>query len=920
MADYPGCAVGKTGKVMADATFFKKSTLSGAMSLRFAAPWALPCIFILCYLSLSAQAPVAVAKKRYDTRPVPAGRIQLDGKLDEAAWEQVAWGGDFTEHQPDQGTPPSQQTQFKIIFDDKYLYVGYRCFDSAPDSLIRRMSRRDEFPGEWIEINIDSYHDLRTAFSFTLSLSGVRGDEYISNNGNNWDTNWNPVWDGQAQTDSLGWTAEIKIPFSQLRYGSQSEPVWGIQVHRRIFRKEERSVWQFIPPNAGGWVSEFGELHGLRQLPTNQPVELAPYVVAKTDRFAREAGNPFADGSKQQLTGGLDGKVGITRDLILDFTVNPDFGQVEADPGAVRLDGYQVFFREQRPFFMESRNLFDYQLTGSEAGGDYDSDLLFYSRRIGGAPHGYPDLQGGEYADVPTNTSILGAAKFSGKTAKGLSVGILECVTQRERARIDRGGERRSEMVEPLTNFFLSRLMKDYDQGNTIIGGVFSAVNRERDLGLLHRSAYSGGLDAQHFWKNRWWYVRGNLLFSRVNGSEAAILATQTSFTHHFQRSNARHLEVDGTRTSLTGHGGTFRIGKTGGHLDSLGGVFKFESGVTWRSPELELNDAGFMQAADEINHFTWLGYQIQKPFSVFRNARINYNHWTRWDFGGQFLYSAFNTNIHGWFGNNWRVGTGLTYNPLDISNNALRGGSSLRRPAGMSHFAYLNTDDRKKVVVGTNLSYAWGFGGTIREQHINFRTRFQLLDAMQLSLNPGYGRSWRKQDQFVSQAQMEGRQRTIVSEVEQRNFSLTTRFSYNLTPELTIQYYGQPFIFRALYKNYGFVTDPLNRDYDARFHRYTAAELRTENNNFVVDENADGNTDYTFGQPDFNFIQFRSNLVVRWEYVPGSELFLVWSQGSSPDVAADLDSPLLGSLFSNVFSEQSRNVLLLKCTYRFLR
>ena len=870
--------------------------------------------------SLNAQSTITPPKKRYDTQSITKDNIKLDGKLTESVWQSVDWGGDFTEREPDQSTPPSQATQFKILYDDKYLYIGYRCFDTAPDSVIRRMSRRDEFPGDWIEVNIDSYHDLRTAFSFTLSVSGVRGDEYISNNGSNWDASWNPIWDGQSQMDSLGWTAEIKIPFSQLRYGKQESPVWGIQFTRRIFRKEERSVWQFVPQNAGAWVSEFGELHGLHNLPDNKQIELAPYVVAAADRFAKEPGNPFADGAKQKINIGLDGKLAVTRDLILDFTINPDFGQVEADPGAVRLDGYQVFFQERRPFFVESRNLFDYQLTGSEAGGDYDGDLLFYSRRIGTAPHGYPNLKAGEFAAVPQQTSILGATKFSGKTSKGWSIGILECVTQREMAQIDAGGVRRKELVEPLSNFFLGRLMKDYNKGNTIIGGVFSAVNREKGIQSIHKNAYSGGFDFQHYWKNRWYYLRGNLLASRVEGTPEAIFQTQTAFEHLFQRAGTPHVAVDPTRTSLTGTGGTLRFGKIGGNLDSLGGVFKFETGGTWRSPELELNDAGFMQTADEINHFTWAGYQRTRPFMGFRNARINYNHWLRWDFGGQFLYGAVNTNAHVWLKNYMRMGTGITYNPYDVSNNALRGTGSLRRPPGMGMFNYWSSDERKKATVGVEMFNAWGFGKTIRIANIGFWSSYQPSNAIRIALGPNYGYSYRKQDQFVDQTSYNGQQRTIVSAVRQRDFSITTRLTCNITPDLTIQYYGQPFIFRALYEGYGFVKDPLNPDYDARFQRFESGQIANNGNTYTIDENGDGAADYSFSKPDFNFIQFRSNLVVRWEYVPGSELYLVWSQGSTPAAFDDLDTPLAKSLFSNVFDEQARNVFLLKCTYRLVR
>ena len=252
--------------------------------------------------------PAGVAKKQYHTQLTDHADLKWDGIPDEALWDKAEWAGDFIQYQPNEGAAPAQPSQFKILYSEKFLLIAYRAFDSAPDSIVPRMSRRDEFPGDWIEINIDSYHDLRTAFSFTLSVSGVKGDEFISDNGNNWDSNWNPVWYAKTHVDDKGWTAEVKIPFSQLRYGNQQEPVWGFQVQRRIFRKEERSTWQYIPQNSGGWVSGFGELHGLRKLPSRKQVELAPYVVAQTERFEKQEGNPFADGSSSRLSAGIDGK------------------------------------------------------------------------------------------------------------------------------------------------------------------------------------------------------------------------------------------------------------------------------------------------------------------------------------------------------------------------------------------------------------------------------------------------------------------------------------------------------------------------------------------------------------------------------------------------------------------------------------
>ena len=862
------------------------------------------------------------ARKKYFTQRIN-GTITLDGIPNEDAWNGVEWGGNFTQWMPHEGKPPSQETNFKILYDNKFLYIAYRAHDLSPDSIVKFMGRRDEFPGDWVEINIDSYHDKRTAFSFTLSVSGVRNDEFVSNDGNNWDASWNPIWFAKTHVDDKGWTAEAKIPLSQLRYGNETEKVWGIQVMRRLFRKEERSTWQLIPQNSAVWVSRFGELHGLKNIPMYRQVEIAPYVTAQLDKYKKQPGNPFADGTDTRVAAGVDGKVAVTNDLILDFTINPDFGQVEADPSQVRIDGFQNFFSERRPFFIESRNIFDYQLTGSEAGGDYDSDLLFYSRRIGSSPHGSADYNNGEYATSPQNTTILGAAKFSGKTKKGWSIGILESVTERELATIDNNGNKRRQVVEPLTNYFVGRLQKDINKGNTIIGGIFTAVNRENGLErFLHRGAYSGGLDFLQYWKNRTWYVRGNVVFSHMTGTKAAILETQTSFEHLFQRPDAPEVEVDSSRTSLNGTSGTFRLGKIGGKSGKKGQVLKFETGVTFRSPELELNDIGFMLTSNEINHWTWVGLHYQKPFSIFRNARLNYNHWARWDFGGQFLYSAFNSNAHATFRNNWQSGTGVTYNPYDVSNTALRGGPSTRRAAGIGWNAYTQTDYRKKVQAGVNGFTFFGFENSMRIYDFGVNLILQPTNALKISLSAGYAYNWRRQDQFVDNIMRDKVvYRSIVGEVKQQTLRFTGRLSYNITPDLTVQYYGQPFITRPLYDNFAYVSDPKAKKYDDRFTIFTPNQISFTNDRYVVDENMDGTPDYTFNKPDFNFVQFRSNLVVRWEYRAGSEIYLVWSQGNTADAFDELDTPIFQSLMDNAFSsDNARNIFLVKMTYRFLR
>lgn len=881
-------------------------------------------LLLLSFLFVStAQSQTAdtISRKKYFTKHLN-GALALDGIPSEEAWSTVEWSGDFTQYQPAEGAAPSQPSAFKVLYDDRYLYLAYRCFDSSPDSIVKRMSRRDEFPGDWMEINIDSYHDLRTAFSFTLSASGVRSDEAVSNDGNNWDANWNPIWFAKTHVDDKGWTAEVKIPLSQLRYGNEKEKIWGLQVHRRLFRKEERSTWQLIPQRSGVWVSRFGELRGLNNIATHRQVEIAPYVTAQADVYKAEKGNPFATGFDKKLTAGVDGKFAVTNDLIVDFTINPDFGQVEADPSQVRIDGFQNFFEERRPFFIESRNIFNYQLTGSEAGGDYDADLLFYSRRIGSSPHGYPSLGSNEYLNYPQNTSILGAAKFSGKTKNGWSIGVLESVTEREKATIDNGGQRRKEVVEPLTNYFVGRLQKDIHSGNTIIGGIVTGVHREKGLDdLLHRSAYTGGIDFLQYWKSRTWYLRGNVVFSHVEGSKEAILNTQTSFEHLFNRPNATEFSVDPNRTSLTGMGGTLRLGKTGGRQGRRGQVFKFETGVTLRSPGLELNDIGFMLASNEINHWTWAGLHYQKPFAVFRTARLNYNHWLRWDYGGRFLYDAFNVNAHATFRNNWQSGTGFTWNPYEVSNNALRGASSIRRPSGWGHNLYVTSDTRKKVYANLQTSNFGSAHQQVKGNDLSLSLTVQPIDALRISLAGAYTYYARKQDQFVSNVSYNNTLRTIVAEVKQKTVRFTGRVNYNLTPDLTLQYYGQPFITRPLYGHYGFVSSPLAGKYDDRFTVFKPSQISYINGEYLVDENGDGATDYRFTKPDFNFVQFRSNLIVRWEYKPGSELYLVWSQSKTADAAAaELDTPVFSSLFDNAFSGGSRSIFLVKATYRFLR
>ena len=855
-----------------------------------------------------------VPKRIYFTKAInPNQTPVVDGQLDDAAWNIVDWTTDYIENQPDENTPPSYQTKFKIVYDSKYLYIGVRCYDEEPDEIVKRLSRRDGFEGDWIEFNIDSYHDKRTAFSFTVTAAGVKGDEFISNNGNNWDGSWNPIWYTKTNIDDEGWTAELKIPLSQLKFGSSDNQVWGLQSTRRFFRGEERSLWQRKPVDQPGWVSEFGELHGLKNIEPQKQLEIQPYTVASGETYEAEEGNPFRDGSESNITVGLDAKIGITNDLTLDLTVNPDFGQVEADPSAIALDGFQIFFREQRPFFVENKNIFDFNISQSEAGNTFGSDNVFYSRRIGRSPQGFPDTADGEFVEIPDNTQIIGAAKFSGKTKDGWAIGVLESVTAKKYATIDNNGERRREVVEPLTNYFVGRVQKDFNDRNSFIGGVFTATNRDRlteGLNFLHKSAYSGGLDFKHQWNNRDWYFGGNVILSHVQGSAEAIENTQRSITRLFQRVNADHVEVDDTKTSLTGTGGDVKIGKIGN------GHWRFESGGTWRSPELELNDLGFQRQADDIRHYTWVGYQTLKPDSTFRRAGINYNHWAAFDFEGNHNYLQFNTNSWQNWKNNWFTNLGFNYAPVQYSNFALRGGPRLKQSPWVSFWNGINTDNRKKVRFNIFHNGRKAVDDSFKSYFIRAGVTYQPIDAIRVSAFPSYNINNDKL-QFVDNLEVNGNPRYLNGEIEQRTLSMSFRLNYTINPNLTIQYWGQPFISRGRYSNFKHVNDATAKRFENRFLQYDTNQISLTDGTYTVDENLDGATDFSFGNPDFSFVQFRSNLVLRWEYIPGSEIFLVWSQDVSQ--SGDPSEGLFTSLGDNILGQKPQNIFLLKATYRFV-
>jgi hypothetical protein len=867
-------------------------------------------LFLLMFFTVShAQ---SIEKRIYNTTFTP-NPPEIDGYMIDSCWNLVNWGSDFVQVLPYDGRPPSKQTSFKILYDQNNLYVFIRAFDSEPEKISRRLSRRDHFDGDMVEINIDSYYDQQTAFSFTAMASGTKGDEAVTEDGNQWDASWDPVWYLKTSIDTMGWCAEMKIPFSQLRFGKKMNHVWGIQVMRHIFRLEERSKWQFIPKGSPGQIHLFGELHGIGNLKPKRQIELLPYTVGRFERFEKEVSNPFLEGKSGNLSFGLDGKAAIANDLTLDFSVNPDFGQVEADPSEVNLTAYETYFSEKRPFFVEGKSIFEFQPSAMHVRNKTFSDDLFYSRRIGRPPRYVNESTGSVYCDIPQWTTILAAMKLSGKTKNGLSVGVLESITSREKVNIDSAGIRNTETAEPLTNYFAGRLQKDINKGETILGGMITAVNRKIDnpaLDFLHSAAYAGGFDFKHSWNERTWYTAGNVLFSYVQGNEEALLATQESSARYFQRPDADYLSVDSSLTSLAGYGVTARLGRTSNKR------WQFETSISLRSPGLEYNDMGYMQYADMIHHGTWVGYYLREPFSVFRDFYLNLNYWMYWNFSGELLSTLANLNFNSHFKNLWSIDCSFTRMNEYISTTLLRGGPSFTLPGGEDINLFMSTHQSKKISFYAGNYYSIGDSHSYLYKEYWTGITIRPVNAISVSFEPAYYIQ-NNHLQYVRTLHTGNETRYIFAELDQKTLSFSFRLNITIRPELTVEYYGQPFVSAGKYFNYKKITYPDAPVFRDRYHAFTESEVVSDlsDNTIRFDDDANGTYDFTIDNPDFNFKQFRSNLVIRWEYIPGSTLYLVWSQGRTTQTSGGRFS--YGNDMQDLFQTIPHNVFLLKFSYR---
>jgi hypothetical protein len=847
--------------------------------------------------------------KHYKAVRLTGSLPSIDGVLDDPAWEAGEWAGGFFQHEPFSGRDASQETSFKVLFDDDFIYVAIRAWDTAPDSIVRRLTRRDQDDGDMVGIAFDSYFDQRTAFIFGVTAGGIKCDMTVTNNGQNEDKSWDPNWWVRTAIDDKGWVAEMRIPFSQLRFERNGNDLWGLQVYRVLHRKGEVSFWSHIPKEAPGLVHLFGTLEGFLHVEPRTIFDLTPYSVSSAARYPRVTGNPFMTGKDNHFKVGMDAKIGLSNNLTLDATVNPDFGQVEADPSEVNLSAYETFFQEKRPFFIEGRNISSFGLGIGDGG--FGNDNLFYSRRIGRRPRGQLGLENGAYADIPMFSDILGAAKLTGKTHQGLSVAFIDAVTAEEKAEIDLHGARSYETVEPMTNFFMGRVQQDMNEGNTIIGGMLTSVNRRLDDGLagqMHRAAYAGGIDFTRYFRDKSWMFNINTALSHVTGEEQAIIRTQRAPARYFQRPDADHTRLDSSRTSLTGTGGRMQIGKFGG------GKWNFLAAMTWKSPEFEINDLGYMREADQIFQVLWVGYRQFEPNGFYRSWGLNVNQFTMWNFGGKNMLSGWNINGSIRLKNFWTGNIGLGFNHGVHSANMLRGGPVIRMPNQRNVWMHAGTDSRRKIYfnlnggmesVGEDLSQSFRISGGMT---------YKPLDNLNFSFSPGYA-SRKDELQYIRQSNFSGDPRYVFGRIEQEVVNFSFRVNLTVLPDLTVQYWGQPFVAVGSYSDFKYITDPLARRLSGRYAMYAPDQILLQDGVYRVDENRDGTVDYQFGKPDFRVKEFLSNLVVRWEYSPGSSLYLVWNQSKSgQEMNGGLD---FFRDINELFSVKGHNTLLLKATYR---
>ena len=844
--------------------------------------------------------------------------IVVDGVLDEEVWTSAPAVTTFVQRDPTEGAAPSEKTEVRLAYDDEALYVGARLFDSHPAGIVARLGRRDaDLGADEVTFYVDPYHDGRSGYFFAVNAAGTLRDGVLYNDDWN-DDSWDGIWEGRAHRDASGWTAEMRIPYSQLRFRREASNGWGVNFRRYVARSKEEELVVYTPKKASGFVSRFPRLRGLEGIVPPRRIAVTPYTTTKAEFTGHGTGDPFNDGSVVRPAMGADFKVGLGSNLTIDGTINPDFGQVEVDPAVVNLSDVETFFPEKRPFFVEGANSFRFGQGGATNwwGFNWPGPQLFYSRRIGRAPEGsVPDA---DFSDSPAGTRILAASKLTGRLGHGWNLGVLHAVTASETADLQRAGLRSRAQVEPAAQYLVARALRESPDNRRGLGvmatGVVRSLGESRLRDELNAHALTVGLDGWTFLgANKTWVVTGWAAMSDVAGSAARIADLQQSAQHYFQRPDVGHVRLDTTRTSLTGFAGRATVNKEKGNI-------LFNAAVGLVDPSFDVSDVGFQWRTDVINGHAWGGYRWTKANRFTREADVGLAYFRSADFSGNVTWEGVFAHGSARLKNEIRLFGFLAYNPDMLSATRTRGGPLTLNPHGVEWEGNARTDDRRKISARVGLhgsDYAQGsehgrsiFGG------LTLRPRSNLLVSFEPEL------SWMHNgaqylDTFADPlATATYGHRYVFAPLDQTTFVGGLRLNWTFTPRLSLELYAQPLVSSGDYAAPGELGAPRTyafRTYGSGASTYDAATGE------VDPDGAGPAPAFNTGTPDFNFKSLRGNLVLRWEFRPGSTAYAVWTQGRSENQEGVGEFAFHRSV-SRLFAARGDNIFLLKVAYTWNR
>jgi len=839
-----------------------------------------------------AMAPRATATR-------VSGTISIDGSLSETQWRSAQPIGGLTQLDPAEGKPATERSDIRFMYDDAALYVGAMLYDSQPPR--GRLGRRDMrmSASDWLTVIMDTSHDHLTAVGFEVNPLGVKRDQTRSPS--NEDDGWEPVWEVATSITDSGWIAEMRIPFSQLRFAGRSNLVWGLQVERQIARNQEFANWAFTPRDEAGGIPRFGHLVGITNIATGKRLEVMPYVVGRSENI-NQGGNPFRDDHELNADAGVDLKYRVTSNMTLDATVNPDFGQVEVDPAVINLTAFETFFPEKRPFFVEGSELFNFGTDGTNS--------VFYSRRIGKQPSLAPPYA---EVDVPDATGILGAAKLTGRTAGGWAMGVLDAVTGKETARFRTPeGEDGDFVSEPLTNYFAGRLRREERGGLTSVGGFLGAVNRgdlEGALGdVLRKSAYTGGIDFSHAWAQRNWTLQGFIASSHVTGERAAMIGTQRLAYHYFQRPDATHLELDSTATSLTGFAGSASLSHRIGRHWNMSGTFNTIS------PDYEISDLGFQRRADRLDLQANGRYVESRPGKRFRYYQVSGTAIVEHNYAWDPISSRLFLNSFVQLLNYWDAELNLSWSlPGTIDDRLTRGGPRALRPAYFAANAEISSDPRKTVVVEIGNYLQTGPGDSHNSDWFA-EVQYKPWPSLELGIGPSLG--WdRSEAQFLGRVPDPAATRTygaryVFASVDQTTLSIDTRVNYTFSPTLSLQVFAQPFIASGAFGT----TKEFAEPGEFEFLTYGRDIGQIVEGRVYPNGQGEGAVSFAVPQADFNIGSLRGNAVLKWDWRPGSTMYVAWQQ--TRDSFRPVGDFTFGRDFDKLFGAQPDNIFLVKISY----